>query len=85
MGWHPLFPYLETCNDCQGYGRDHEGARCQECGGNGCGPDGGTHPRVSATKAEDAAPIQSSRKVWPHTDAMTAFDPMSVHRHGDRS
>jgi hypothetical protein len=79
-----LFPYVVTCHGCQGYGRDREGSRCQECGGNGVGLQGGLHPRVAEIH-EDARPTvitSTHRKVWPHMDASKPFDPMSVHRHG---
>lgn len=39
------------CQGCQGTGRDREGSRCQECGGNGVGPQGGLHPKAEALRS----------------------------------
>lgn len=79
-----LFPYLETCSGCSGYGRDREGSRCSECGGNGVGPQGGTHPRTRKLLSTEQTKASTPRTVWPHMDALVKYDPLFVHRHGDK-
>lgn len=79
-----LFPYIDTCAGCSGYGRDREGSRCQECGGNGVGPQSGIHPRVRHLDDQaQSVQISASRTVWPHLDTMTDYDWRLVHRRGD--